>query len=396
MNPSHRQGLFLLWLLLSGLLAAYLHSATDERIRSVVKQELQRHFTLTLDEAYFSSSENNVNEAFALQRIGQNINAEIDSFLESRVYASRKSCRVQLLNIDELALAKGDYQLLVGLSIPRNQIEREINLGVDCTPDWWPAIGIAGLLGVSFILIGAFLPPPLSRSHRYWINYMAAQGYSGEESFEVLGSLDADKLDLNAVQTHCLEELHDPAERNFARAIRIALDSRVARLSGQDADWLLLSLQKNPGDLDAALALANTADEVTIDLTEMRLAVRGLDIEMSGTPLFYYAWYALARVEGDGWIVNPPSNRPDIDAGGKFASLMERCGGHARAINDLQQAGLKAKTLDQNRSKIKDELCGALGENLATNYLFEADRHNDGVNTRYRITLVADQISIIY
>ena len=74
---------------------------------------------------------------------------------------------------------------------------------------------------------------------------------------------------------------------------------------------------------------------------------------------------------------------------------MSRHDGHARAINDLQQAGLKARTLDQNRSKIKEDLVEALGESLASRYLFEASKHPDGVRMRYRLALSAANIRVI-
>ena len=79
----------------------------------------------------------------------------------------------------------------------------------------------------------------------------------------------------------------------------------------------------------------------------------------------------------------------------EIAALMSAHGGHGRAINDLEQTGLKARTLDQNRNKIKDEIVAVLGEELATKYLFEADRHEDGIHQRYRLRLDAALIDVI-
>ena len=89
------------------------------------------------------------------------------------------------------------------------------------------------------------------------------------------------------------------------------------------------------------------------------------------------------------------SNRPDRAVGAEIAALMSRFDGHARAINDLEQNGLKARTLDQNRNKIKDEIVAVLGESLASAYLFEASRHPDGVRMRYRLGLEAARIRVI-
>ena len=124
-------------------------------------------------------------------------------------------------------------------------------------------------------------------------------------------------------------------------------------------------------------------------------SMRGLPVPLTGTPLFYYAWYARQRQAGEGWVTNPASNRPDLAVGAQIAALMSAHGGHGRAINDLQQAGLKARTLDQNRNKIKDELVAVLGEALATKYLFEVDRHEDGIHQRYRLRLDSDRIEVL-
>ena len=74
---------------------------------------------------------------------------------------------------------------------------------------------------------------------------------------------------------------------------------------------------------------------------------------------------------------------------------MSRYDGHARAINDLERTGLKARTLDQNRSKIKDEIVAILGEELADAYLFETSKHPDGMHTRYRLRVAAHAIRIV-
>ncbi len=127
----------------------------------------------------------------------------------------------------------------------------------------------------------------------------------------------------------------------------------------------------------------------------MKLSIRGLNVPISGTPLFYYAWYAMSRLSGDGWITNPASNRPDPVLGRQLVDLMSRFDGHAKAINDLERTGLKARTLDQNRSKIKDDMVAALGEKLARAYLFEASKHPDGIHMRYRLHVDPRHIHII-
>jgi len=101
------------------------------------------------------------------------------------------------------------------------------------------------------------------------------------------------------------------------------------------------------------------------------------------------------RMSGDCWVTNPASNRPDPVLARELVELMSRYDGHAKAINDLERTGLKARTLDQNRSKIKDDISAVLGEKLATAYLFEASRHPDGIHMRYRLQVEPQQIRIV-
>jgi hypothetical protein len=167
-------------------------------------------------------------------------------------------------------------------------------------------------------------------------------------------------------------------------ALSLVTDARVAALSVEQAHWLLLGLRCT-GTLEEALKIATAENTPEIDLTRMQLLLRGIPVPVSGTPLFYYAWYAFARLRDDGWITNPASNRPDMTAGEQLAALMLRHHGHARAINDLEQSGLKARTLDQNRSKIKDDIVAVLGDVCAEPFLFDVSKHADGVRLRYRL-----------
>ncbi len=283
----------------------------------------------------------------------------------------------------------------ISFSLPRNEIEREIVVGLSCSPSWQGAGAISAFLGFLFLVISLIFPPPLSKAHRQWINYLLERGYSGMEAFDIVHRYAASSLVMNAAQLECLEHMHDSEQRNFGSVLKVVTDDRVAALGEVEVDWFLLGLRGDPDRVSGALELASATDSVEIDLHEMRLSIRGLNIPISGTPLFYYAWYAMHRLGGDGWITNPASNRPDTVLARELVELMSRYDGHAKAINDLERTGLKARTLDQNRSKIKDEIVAALGEKLARAYLFEASKHPDGIRMRYRLHVDSRHIRII-
>lgn len=399
MRNSRRLRLIGIWLLLSSVLTTVMMTASRFIIEKVVVARVSEHLSLTLDEALFGTAQDRGNDKEGLQRVGQQLNADLQHLVVTRWYSPQRDCAVRLERIDDVALdgesaGKATGQTL-GFTLLRNQLDRAMAVNLSCSPNWGVAAAVSAFLGLLFAAIGWAFPPPLSKVHRQWINYLLERGYSGEQAFDLIRGYNASDLSLNAVQFATLEQLHDGGQRNFAAVLDVVTDARVAALDEAAVDWLMLGLRREPGDLDAALDLARAHDAVVIDLAAMTLSIRGLPVPTSGTPLFYYAWYAKSRLGGEGWITNPATNRPDAAAGRELIDLMSRFDGHARAINDLERAGLKARTLDQNRSKIKEEIVAALGENLAEAYLFEASKHPDGVHTRYRLRVHGHRIQII-
>jgi len=382
---SHRWKLALAWLAVSGVLAGLLFFTASAGLRQALSQHLEQHLLLTLDESHFSSAEGRVSDASGLANMTERINASLVGVVQSRWYAPLKDCAVSIARIDDLEIESAIAGDSFRLRLPRNQIERELVIGLSCSRNWLVAGWGSALLGLLFVLAAYALPVPLARSHRHWINYLLGHGYAEPEAIDIVGPYGAEQLELNEVQRDCLERLHQERRHNAAAALAVATDPRVASLQASQLDWLLLGLDRQPGDLDGALALSRAGDEVVVDLVARKLTVRGVEVPVGTTPLFYYAWYALRRIAGDGWVSNPASNRPDAAAGVELVALMGAHGGHARAINDLEQAGLKARTLDQNRSKLKDEMVATLGDELATLYLFESKKDADGLHMRYRL-----------
>ncbi len=395
MQIDHPRRLTLIWLLLSTVLAVFLFVASRAILEMDVQEQVRRHLLLTLDESHFGNAQNGGNDQEALERMGRQMNTALQNLVVHRWYSPQKECVVRLQRVDGVVINDEPMQNNITLRLPRNQIEREIVVGLACSPNWPVAVAAAGMLGLFFLLINFCIPPPLSKVHRQWINYLLQREYSGAEAFEIVQRCRASSLAMSPTQLVCLEQLHDSERRNFASVLEVVTDARVAALGEVEVDWFLLGLRGDPGRVNSALELASATDAVEIDLNEMTLIVRGLDVPISGTPLFYYAWYALRRVSADGWITNPASNRPDRVLGQELINLMSKHDGHAKAINDLERTGLKAKTLDQNRSKIKDEIVAALGEKLARAYLFEAGKHPDGIHMRYRLPMEARRIRIL-
>ncbi len=395
MRSSRRQKLVFMWLLLSALLTIFLFAASQLSIENAVQERVRGHLLLTLDESHFGDTQNRTNDQKALQRIGQQINVAMQNLVVNRWYSTHKSCVVRLRRVDQVMIDDNPAHRIITFGLLRNQLEREVEISVSCSPNGWVAVGIGGCLGLLFIAINLFFPPPLSKVHRQWINYLLARGYSGAEAFDIIRQYDTPRLALSPAQLACIEQLHDQRKHNFSAVLEMVADPRVTALDAAQIEWFILGLRNDPGNVSGALDLAAAEDSLVIDLTELKLSVHGLPVPMSGTPLFYFAWYAMRRLSGDGWITNPASNRPDLVLGQELVELMSRFDGHAKAINDLERTGLRAKTLDQNRSKIKDDIVGVLGQKLAQAYLFEASKHQNGIQMRYRLQVEALNIRII-
>ncbi|WP_162674635.1 hypothetical protein [Vibrio variabilis] len=144
-------------------------------------------------------------------------------------------------------------------------------------------------------------------------------------------------------------------------------------------------------ELKPSISSSKEASSLTINLTKRTITIDEQTFAMSKTPFFYYYWYVKRSIDDLPAYINPSSSKPDIEKGRELAQIMRCFGGHARAINELEQHGLKAKTLDQNRNKIKDEMLGHFGA-LAKPYLFHKSR--DPKTGRYQHQLDKNIFSI--
>ncbi|UIP27400.1 hypothetical protein [Photobacterium sp. TLY01] len=146
------------------------------------------------------------------------------------------------------------------------------------------------------------------------------------------------------------------------------------------------------------LTRASQPPELHFDVTggKVQVCFAGIPIALSVTPALYLFWYALKRKEQDteGWVRNPPSNKPDRELAHSLLALMHQYAGHGRAIRELEQVGLKAKSLDQNRSKIKEAFSAVLGEEASESALFASRKGDDNPQAEYRLKISPEKITI--
>eukprot|EP00003_Mantamonas_plastica_P019831 TRINITY_DN3218_c0_g1_i1.p1 TRINITY_DN3218_c0_g1~~TRINITY_DN3218_c0_g1_i1.p1 ORF type:complete len:357 (-),score=28.03 TRINITY_DN3218_c0_g1_i1:339-1409(-) len=240
------------------------------------------------------------------------------------------------------------------VEIPAHDAFLSIDLDIECSPDASALVLQSFPASLAFALALSLLPAPMSAARRALLKALTDENVP------------------------------------FPEACALASDPRARALTDQQRRWLVVSVCYRDECDPWAVALAE--DSLAFDLTGGRVSIRGLPLALTRTPLLYFAWYAEERIAGDGWVTNPPSNKPDKQVGETLAGFMEQHQGHSRAITELLDKGLRAKTLDQNRNRIKDELISLLGEDLAQPYLFDSERCGHVARFRYRLRLAPEKI----
>jgi len=249
-------------------------------------------------------------------------------------------------------------QVWVYWSYSGESVATQVSFGVEYA--WW-GLCLSAFFCATFVYL------------LYWLTFeshwMLRPSGAKQTASAVLRTIDAPCLDAMAIQVNSTPVNLDSSQANTLGA-----------LNAEQRAWFFKALELGH-DTESARQVALSPVSLEIDLCGASLCIHGVNIQLPKTPLFYYFWYALCAQQGRAMVLNPSVSRPQVDAGQELAQLMMRHQGHGRAINDLKTHGLKSKTLDQNRNKIRDELLSVLGD-LALPYLFVSER--DPVTARYK------------
>lgn len=174
--------------------------------------------------------------------------------------------------------------------------------------------------------------------------------------------------------------------------------------SQQWYDSLIKRIQSGSLTVDQLLASVNASDDIHFHHDRQSVTIKGIEVALSRTPYFYYALYAYQRFDDaqrnfsacddNGWILNPASGRANPEHSRLLLTLMKAHGGHQKAIKELEAHGVRAKTMDQNRNKVKEELSKVLGESAVEGYLFETKRDPRTGRNYYRLKTSATKIKL--
>jgi hypothetical protein len=181
---------------------------------------------------------------------------------------------------------------------------------------------------------------------------------------------------------------------SFDSAWRIASRAEISGFDDIAIRWLA-AVYRQTSDEKTAFDVAQAPDQITMYPAEGKLQIHGHNIEIKKTPLAYYAWYAIHRVDDEGWIKNPQSTTPDKLLATDIKKWLDQWDCHAKAWSSIQD-GVKAKTLDQNRSKIREALLATIGDDLLVfPYLFEERKNERFDVNEYRLRFSPSKIRII-
>jgi len=191
-------------------------------------------------------------------------------------------------------------------------------------------------------------------------------------------------------------------QKNWKRAIQqFRADKPDAEVSFEFLQTLLSANSSSPQTVSQYVELLYQASKplnlsFSLSNENVVVTINDVPIPVATTPAIYWLWYAQKRSNNveNGWVLNPPSNRPCKQQADELIGLMESYGGHGRAISELKQHGLRAKTLDQNRNKIKDALLNVVGDSLVEHLGFESDKQCDNAQSIYRLKISPNEILI--
>ncbi|GAB3270139.1 hypothetical protein [Parahaliea aestuarii] len=368
---------------------------SDWSIRHQVHSELGRQLPELLADAIPGWE----GESFSWRHLAMEIDRDLVN-LQLRQPGPLAHCSARVLSLQGEQIARaGAGEQRLALAWRQGEMGRQLELGLQCQRNWpWLLASQGALTGLVAALLLA-LPAPLSARRRAYVDALRTAGASRRQALRATAAVD----DLSDSQIQLLDALlaqaGDGGLNPQMQAFRWAGSVRAQALTAAQLPWFLRALQLFEGDAERALAVALAPAQLVFHPRDCRVSVHGLDLRLPSTPFIYYLWYARRRLRdgaGDagGWFANPPSNRADHEGAAEVLALMEAYEGHGKAARDLREKGLRSRTLDQNRSKVKEHLTGLLGEELAADFLFEGERDARTARSRYRIVTDAAQIRV--
>lgn len=349
---------------------------------SKLEQELAKALPEKIIGAGINDSHHEILNDFLVSRINQDL-ASIP--IKGR-FTSIQYCQAQVQSLYGKSYNSPDSAMrTITLRWSVNEHPHSMSLALHCQANWPSLLFSQFILALFSAAMLTTISKPLQTANKHLVSVLIANGRSRSDAMSLIAVTNHSSPE----QIQALNIVVENTPQHTATLLTCLKDGGLKNISADQLTWFNHALQTYPEQLDEAIRICLAPPTLSLYPATGRVVIHGIEIKLPATPFFYYFWYARRRQKNidnsDGWFINPPSNRADRNVDSELIALMQQYGGHYKAINDLEEKGLRAKTLDQNRSKIKDELIQVLGETLAAPYLFDMERDPQTARFKYRL-----------
>ncbi|GHE95961.1 hypothetical protein [Thalassotalea profundi] len=265
---------------------------------------------------------------------------------------------------------------------------------------WWLIICICSISTFIILVLIHLVPKPVSSHYKQWLNLLKSLQVEDDIAKALSDKIeitDTSKKDwLKSLLTKILEDNQLTENVNINDLVIWFLNKTTDDLQQISQIKFIDALYQSTINIDQAYQLAKKTCVLSFNIDTFTININNFEIKLAKTPFFYYLWYAYLKVNNvdAGWLINPSINHPDTQSANTITTLMKENHGHSKSINELETHGLRAKTLDQNRNKIKETLISQLGEELSQPYLFDLLRDTKTGRFKYRLKLDAESIKL--
>ncbi len=322
-------------------------------------------------------------------QLAERINADLANLCAETRVSLLRDCHARVQRIDTIPFSgqKGT-RALIDVELPEEYGLQSLSLNVFYDYHWAAVLSVTALLAALCLTAIAGLPRPMPPKQAQWQQTLQLAGLAKPDAKSAAHRL----CQLPDTSQSAIRSLLDAELLPLAELHTLCEHPSAQTFSSTQWAWLEQALRRGE-DLSRAIHIADCDEGIIFAPQRREVRIHGLPLSLPATPFIYYYWYAQRRVHDEaGWYINPAANRADRDNANALIALLEQFGGHGKAINDLREKGLRAKTLDQNRSKIKEELVRALGEPLAQGYLFDMERDPRTSRNKYRLSTPVERI----
>ena len=378
------------------------HSLVVFEVSNLARVELRKFVETGLGHSAFDYGDSQVEHVLPISDYLSKSNELMSNFISDNAFYIIKDVHVRLEMIDlvqnpNAIQKKNGFQFTLGNSffINKHDAPRKVIFSMTTTPN----VGMHAIIWIILFIVLRYVwlitPTPFSKYQNRWRQVILDSDRTGSN---------LDDSDIDTVISQF--PLNDPFGDNRLRLFsilnnehKITIKEAISELKQPQLNefneagwhWLFVAL-KHKKNLDESILIASMDDKVNIDVRHNTLQFRGLPIKLSGTPLAFYGWYLLHRLNSqDGWIATPDANMNYPELKNELESLFDEWDVHSRGSMFTEDGVSLANRLKNNRNRIKtaieEELDGYA--DIAAPYLFETGQMT------FRVMLKPENITII-